>query len=273
MQILKENNITGHYCEPYAGGAGVAIELLLNEEVENIHLNDSDYRVYAFWQSVLTKTDEFCSLIENTPLTVEEWRRRKELIRKCDRRTLLELGFSFFYLNRCNRSGIIDAGVIGGLEQTGNYKIDARYKKEELIEKIKAIGEYRDQISVTNFDAEQYITDYIPNLPKDSLVYLDPPYYEQGSGLYLNAYAKSDHAHLSKVIQRDIKKLWMLSYDGVPDIVNLYNKRRHFLYKYPYFAGKVYSGTEVFIFSDYLNLPYTSGIEYIAKGLRDLTTA
>jgi DNA adenine methylase len=270
IQILKENEITGHYCEPYAGGAGVAIGLLLKEKVEYIHLNDSDYRIYAFWYSVLNKTDELCSLIENTPLTVEEWKKRREIVLKCDKRKILEIGFSFFYLNRCNRSGIINAGVIGGVNQTGNYKMNARFKKDKLIEKIRAISLFRDRIFISNFDAEYYIENYIPNLPNNSLTYLDPPYYERGSELYLNSYKKSDHAALSKVIQKHLKKNWILSYDGVPDIVDLYKKRRHFLYKYPYSAGKNYRGTEVFIFCDKLNIPDKSRIKYINTGLKNL---
>lgn len=269
-EILVANKISGHYVEPYAGGAGVAIQLLLAGDVEHIHLNDSDFGIYAFWYCVLYKTEELCRLISSASMTVEEWRSRKEVVRKCDKRKVLELGFSIFYLNRCNRSGVLSAGVIGGLDQTGNYKMDARFSKDDLIRRIETISLYKNQITITNMDAEYYIENYIPNLPQNSLVYLDPPYYEKGSELYLNSYKKQDHARIAKVIQKEIKHKWVLSYDGVADIVDLYRKRRHFLYDLQYTAAKVYKGKEVFVFCDKLNLPSKCSLKHIEIGMKQL---
>lgn len=273
LEILNTNKITGHYVEPYAGGAGVAVNLLLSKKVHHIHLNDSDFGIYAFWYSVLYKTEELCRMIANATLNIEEWRIRKSIVAKCDKRRILEMGFSIFYLNRCNRSGVLKGGVIGGNDQTGNYKMDARFSKSELIRRIETIASYRDQISVTNLDAEYYIENYIPNLPTDTLVYLDPPYYEKGSELYLNSYKKSDHARLAKVIQRDIRHKWMLSYDGVPDIINLYQRRRHFIYDLQYTAAKTYKGKEVFVFSDRLKIPTESTLKHIEEGLENVVNA
>jgi DNA adenine methylase len=272
QEILVANKIDGHYVEPYAGGAGVAVDLLLTRKVSHIHLNDSDFGIYAFWHSVLNKTEELCKLILSASMTVEEWRRRQAIIKKCDRRKILELGFSVFYLNRCNRSGVLSAGVIGGLDQTGNYKMDARFSRNELIQRIESIALFKDKISITNFDAENYIEDYIPNLPSNTLVYLDPPYFEKGSKLYLNAYKKSDHERLAKTIQKEIKHKWVLSYDGVPDIINLYSKRKHFLYDLQYSAAKVYKGKEVFVFCDKLKLPERCSLKHIELGMQNLVT-
>jgi DNA adenine methylase len=271
-EILLANKINGHYVEPYAGGAGVGIELLLTKKVNHIHLNDSDFGIYAFWHCVLNRTDELCQMISSASLTVKEWRHRQEIVKKCDRRRILELGFSIFYLNRCNRSGVLSAGVIGGLDQKGNYKMDARFSRNELIQRIETIALFKDKISITNFDAEYYIENYIPNLPTNTLVYLDPPYYEKGNELYLNAYKKSDHARLAKVIQREIKHKWVLSYDGVPDIVNLYSKRRHFLYDLQYTASNVYKGKEVFVFCDRLKLPEKCSLRHIELGMKKLVS-
>lgn len=273
-EILLENNIKdGNYVEPYAGGAGVGIQLLLTRKVTNIHLNDSDFGIYSFWHSVINKPEELCKMISSASMTVDEWRKRKEIVKKCDKRKILELGFSVFYLNRCNRSGVLSAGVIGGLDQTGNYKMDARFSRNDLIRRIEAIARFKDNIFLTNFDAEYYIQNYIPNLPKNTLVYLDPPYYEKGSELYLNAYKKTDHARISKVIQSEIKHNWVLSYDGVPDIVNLYKKRRHFLYDLQYSAAKSYKGKEIFVFADKLKLPQQCSLKHIEIGLNNLVNA
>jgi DNA adenine methylase len=270
VEILEANNIGGHYIEPYAGGAGVAIELLLSKNVKHIHLNDSDSAIYAFWHSVVNKPEELCRMISSASLTVDEWRKRKLIVQKGNKKDLLELGFSVFYLNRCNRSGVLSAGVIGGLDQTGNYKMDARFSRNDLIRRIETIAIFNTQISVTNLDAEYYINNYIPNVPEDSLVYFDPPYYEKGSELYLNSYKPEDHQRLAKLIQKNVSHKWVLSYDGVPEILDLYKKRRHFLYDLQYSAGKNYKGKEVFVFNDKLKLPTICKLENIQEGLNNL---
>ena len=270
-EIIQENSINEcHYVEPFAGGAGVGIQLLLTKKVKEIHLNDSDFGIYSFWHSVINKPEELCKMISSASMTVDEWRKRKDIVKKCDRRRILEIGFSVFFLNRCNRSGVLSAGVIGGLDQSGNYKMDARFNRNDLIRRIEAIVRYKDNIHLTNFDAEYYIQNYIPNLPQNTLLYLDPPYYEKGSELYLNAYKKTDHARISQVIQTEIKHNWVLSYDGVPDIVNLYKKRRYFLYDLQYSAAKVYKGKEIFVFADKLKLPKQCSLKHIDIGLNNI---
>ena len=261
-EILQQNGIKGHYVEPYAGGAGVAIELLLNEDVQCIHLNDSDLGIYAFWYSILNENERFCREILVASLTVEEWKKH----------SLFELGFSTFFLNRCNRSGVISAGVIGGLNQEGNYKIDARFSRNDLIRRIELIGRYKDRITVTNMDAESYINEYLPKLPANCLIYLDPPYYNKAKALYLNAYNKNDHARLAQTIQNKIRHNWVLSYDGVPQIIELYSNRRHFLYDLQYSAAKSYKGQEIFIFCDQLILPYKCSLSSINEGLERLVS-
>lgn len=270
-EIISSNDIVdGHYVEPYAGGAGVAIELLLTRKVSNVHLNDSDFGIYSFWYSVINRPDELCKMIATASLTVDEWRLRKSIVKKCDKRKKLELGFSIFFLNRCNRSGILNAGVIGGLDQKGNYKMDARFSRNDLIRRIEAITQFKSNIHITNLDAEQYILNYLPNLPQNTLVYLDPPYYAKGGDLYLNAYKKGDHERISHVIQQKIDHRWVLSYDGVPDIISLYKNRRHFLYDLQYNAEKVYMGKEIFIFGDSTILPERCSIKNVEIGLRNL---
>lgn len=271
IELIESNNLLGgHYVEPYCGGAGVALELLLTKKVANIHLNDSDFGIYSFWHSVINKPDELCKMIATASMTVEEWKLRKEIVKKGDKRKKLELGFSIFFLNRCNRSGILNAGVIGGLNQNGNYKMDARFSRNDLIRRIEAIVKYKDNIYITNLDAESYIKNYISNLPENTLVYLDPPYYVKGGELYLNSYKKEDHERIAKVIQKEIQHNWVLSYDGVPEITELYSQRRHFLYDLQYNAEKVYKGKEVFIFGDTINLPEKCKLKNIEDGLKNL---
>ena len=243
----------GHYIEPFAGGAGVAIELLLTEHVRHIHLNDLNLPLYAFWHSVIHQPQELCKKIQNCTVSVTAWRRHRNIVRTPEGRDFLELGFSLFFLNRTNRSGIIGGGVIGGLEQQGNYKIDARFTKPELIRRILAIAEYKHRIHIYNEDAEHFLTHTALSLPKNSLIYLDPPYYNKGQRLYDNHYLTSDHAALADVV-RKLKLPWLVSYDNVPEIRTLYSEFRQQTYDLQYSAASSKTGSEVMIFSDLLSL-------------------
>lgn len=268
-ELIETNSlIGGHYAEPYAGGAGVALELLLSGKVSHIHLNDLSVQIYAFWQSVTTFPDEFCNRIASASLSVDDWKVHRGVVRNPKNHDLFELGFSTFYLNRCNRSGVLTGGVIGGLEQKGRWGIDARFPRNELIRRVEVIATKADQISVTNMDAEDFMLRHAPSsMPANSLVYCDPPYYEQAKGLYLNWYESSDHARLADIIQKNLTLPWVVSYDGRPEVVALYKGRRSFMYPLQYSASRNYKGREVLIFSDDLELPTESGIPAIHDAL------
>lgn len=269
LEILKENDLlSGHYVEPYAGGAGVALELLLGKHVSKIHLNDSALPVYAFWRSVLSKPDELCGMISRASLTVEEWKRRRDIVRNPKEHTLLELGFSTFYLNRCNRSGVLSGGLIGGLLQEGVWKMDARFSRNELIRRIEVIASRASSIVLKNWDAERFISEHIPDLPNNTLVYCDPPYFEKASRLYLNSYEEADHLRIAKFIQTRLRNKWVVSYDSAPQILDYYKERRSFLYDLQYNASKVYKGREIFVFSDSLKLPKSSILPNIDVAIR-----
>ncbi len=269
-EILEANEITGHYVEPYAGGAGVAIELLVSRKINNVHLNDSHLGIYAFWHTLINSAEELCRKISSASMTVEEWRKQQQIVKNPVDHSLFDLGFAIFFLNRVNRSGVLSGGVIGGLNQTGNYKMDARFNRNDLIRRIELISLFSDRIHISNMDGENYIDNYIPNLPADTLIYLDPPYYNKASELYLNSYKKSDHADLAIAIQNRINHPWILSYDGVPEILSLYNERRHFLYDLQYSAATVQKGKEVFIFDDNLTLPQQCSLPHVNIGLQCL---
>lgn len=268
IEILQKNELVGcDYVEPYAGGAGAAIELLIGDRVSKVHLNDCSRPIYAFWHSILKKPEEFCRQVSKASLTIPEWRHQREVIRNEKDADLFELGFAAFYLNRCNRSGVLSGGVIGGLEQTGEWKINARFPKSELINRIEAIAHRRSKIKVTCQDAEKYINSYIPKLPLDAFIYYDPPYYEKAKGLYLNIYKKEDHQRIAKIIQRDKSRNWILSYDAVCEILELYPKRKKFIYNLQYNAASAYKGREVFIFSDKVKIPNQSKLPFVDKAL------
>lgn len=245
----------GHYMEPYAGGAGVALSLLMTEYASHIHINDLNKPLYAFWHSVIYDTEALCRRIKNCRITLNVRRRQKNIIARPDEHDLLELGFACFFLNRTNRSGIISGGVIGGNDQEGEWKIDARFNKNTLIERIERIADYSHRISIYNLDAADIIKEVIPSLPRKSLIYLDPPYYVKGQRLYDNHYHHEDHEKLAKLVQSKIKRPWLVSYDNTKEIRSLYREHRRYGYSLNYSAAKVYSGSEVMIYSDDLKLP------------------
>lgn len=271
FELLIENDLVGgHYVEPYAGGAGVALELLLDNKVSHIHINDSSVQLYSFWQAVLFHTEDLCRLISRASLNIEEWKKRREIVRSPAEHGVLEVGFSTFFLNRCNRSGVLCGGVIGGLDQTGKWKMDARFSRNDLIRRIEAVASRRDAISLSNQDAEEYILGYIPALPQNTLVYCDPPYFEKSSRLYLNLYKRDDHARLAATIQEQLPRKWVVSYDNCDEISLCYRGRRSFVYNLQYNASRVYQGRELFIFSDDLAIPISSSLPYINDSIMDL---
>lgn len=274
IEIIKENDLVGgHYAEPYAGGAGVALKLLLDGVVSRIHLNDSCPGVFSFWHSILNKTEEFCLKVSRVPLNIDEWKKQREIFRNPQDASRFDLGFATFYLNRCNRSGILSGGVIGGLKQEGKWKIDARFTRKELVRRIEIIAKKKRHIRIRNWDAERFINEYLPRLPLQTLAYCDPPYFNKAKDLYRNHYTPEDHAHISNIIQNKIKLPWLVSYDSNPSILSYYQKCRSFEYSLQYHAASPYKGHEVFIFSDQLKIPNESSVPYINQGLETLVDA
>ena len=269
LEVMEKNGLVGgDYAETYAGGAGVAVQLLLSGKVARIHLNDSWYPLHAFWRSVIYKTEELCRRVKDTPLTVKEWLRQKEIISRPWEFDQIDLGFSMFYLNRCNRSGIIHhGGVIGGLKQNGEWKMGARFPRNELIKRIEAIAARHSSIILKNWDAERFIGEHIPTMPERSMIYLDPPYFHKAERLYLNHYEESDHLRIANVVQNKIQRPWIISYDCTPKIVQFYSKRTMFWYRLQYNAANVYKGKELIVVSDSLRLPKHSILPFIDRRL------
>ncbi len=251
--FIQMNNVQdGIYVEPYAGGAGAGLNLLFSEYVDSIILNDADRMIYLFWKALLQDTEKFIDLINKTPVSIDERQRQKRIFLNDEVATITEQAFSTFYLNRCNRSGILNGGPIGGNSQTGEWRLDARFNKKELIRRIEKIADYRSRITIYNFDAVQFMRQIVSPLGtsgKRLLVYLDPPYYSKGDQLYLNYYDAAGHAALAEYIMKQTSFKWIVSYDDVPEIRELYSSmdvRKISLY---YSAQIKRVGSEVIIFS------------------------
>lgn len=254
-RLMEENNLCGGtYIEPYAGGANVALSLLLSKYAKRIKINDIDRSIYAFWYCVLNETENLCKMIQDTDVTMETWEQQHEVQKNKKDADLLELGFSTFFLNRTNRSGILNGGVIGGKTQMGKYKIDARYNKKDLIERIEIIAAHRNSIDLTSMDAVTLIKRYKRTPAPKTLCYLDPPYYVKGKDLYLNYYNDNDHRKIAETIMK-YKGKWIISYDAVGFIKKLYKVYKQTEYFLSYSACNPSKGRELMVFSDGLILP------------------
>lgn len=257
IKIIFEQNdlLDGHYVEPYAGGAGIALNLLTHSYASCIHLNDLNPAVFGFWHSVINQPEALCRAIHDVKVTMDEWHRQKAILNAPANHSPLEIGFSTFFLNRTNRSGIIWGGVIGGKNQDGPWKLDARFNKEDLIGRIEKIALYRSRIRLYNLDAAELIKTVIPTLPKKTLIYLDPPYYVKGQGLYENHYLHDDHVSIAKLVKKHINHHWIVSYDHAPEIIDMYKGCPTITYGINYSAQDRYKGAEAMFFSKKLIVP------------------
>jgi len=243
----------GTYVEPYAGGAGIALGLLLTEQVERVVVNDLDPAIHAFWVAVTQHSEKFMERLAGVTLSVAEWKRQRTVYLAADQDDPLSLGFATFFLNRTNRSGVLNAGVIGGQDQSGNYKIDARFNRATLLERCRLIALYSSRITVVRKDGLEVIEEHVGQ--PSTLVYADPPYYEKGSQLYLNAFGPGDHAALAALLNQEADGNWLLTYDDQPEIEALYSERRQFDIGVYYSVREARRTNELLVLSDTISLP------------------
>ncbi|WP_270486332.1 DNA adenine methylase [Holdemanella biformis] len=250
-QLIRQNTVDPPiYVEPFAGGAGLALELLFNGNVERIMINDLDPAIYSFWYSITNEETFylFINRVNEVDININEWKIQKDIYMHQDIHNKLELGFATFFLNRCNRSGILKAGPIGGQKQNGNYRIDCRFNKDRLIPLLRKIYDNRNRIDVTNLNAEEFI-EYIDMNYDNLFIYLDPPYVDKGYQLYKNSFTKEDHVSLSKKIKK-LKNKWFVTYDNSDLIKELYSDCKTEIFNIQYSAGSKRVENEIAVYSD-----------------------
>lgn len=256
----------GTYIEPFAGGAGVAIELLEKGVVSEIVINDLDKGIYSFWRAILEETDRFLEQVSVVPLTIEEWKRQREIYFNHNKKYSFELGFATFYLNRTNRSGIIKGGVIGGIEQSGEWKIDARFNRKTLIDRIKKIAKNKSKIHVYNKDIKPFLEKFVPKYEGNTFIYFDPPYFNKGKQLYLNFLDYNDHIRIGKLISDTVNSDWIITYDDEPEIEKIYKNYCVRRIGLNYSVAEKKKANELVIFKSCKSLP--DDIELLKRNIR-----
>ena len=256
--MLEINHINNPiYCEVFCGGAGIAIELLLSGKVQSIILNDLDPAIYSIWNATINETDRFIDKIQNTPITIDEWKKQKSIYKKFRNfyGYSFTLAYAAFFLNRTNRSGIISGGPIGGLDQLSKYHLDCRFNVPALIKKIRAISSHADQIHLYSEDGLNFIRNILPIYDRERLfTYFDPPYYNQGQFLYKNGLTDSYHSCLANVIQNLMHYKWITTYDNVQRIRDLYETSRRYIYTLHYTVNRKRHEQELLFTNQYTEI-------------------
>ena len=252
--LLEHNNLLGcEFVEPFAGGAGAAIELLLSNKIGKLILNDYSRSVWAFWKCVLHRTQILCNRINSATFSLEEWEKQRK-VQHFSNAPVDDLGFSTLYLNRVNYSGIISGGLIGGKMQNGPYKMNCRFNKENLIEKIKSIAVYKNRIKLYRLDCAKFLAQR--NLfSETSFFFMDPPYYNVGNKLYLSNFIHANHEILATIVS-NLQHPWIMTYDCCPEINHIYASRERIQFTLNYSANVKCKGTEILMWSERLELPY-----------------
>ena len=254
-QIRHLNGLGGSpTVEPYAGGAGASLTLLYLEETDSVHINDGDPAIHDFWWAAVHRSGAFVQKLIQTPVCVEEWRRQRVIFRSGKRVSRLARGFAAFYLNRCNRSGIIRSGsVIGGLEQTGKWKLDARFNKSSLRQRFEKLEEHKSRIEVSGIDGIELIESLAHN---PVFLFVDPPYFQKGRTLYMNSLDHDYHTQLAGTLRSMSRAAWVLTYDDCAEIRSMYERWANVRpFSLRYSASSSREGSELLITPRWMEVP------------------
>lgn len=233
--------------------------LLFDGHVESIHINDADPAVALFWRVAVHHSSKLTQMLSSEPVNMKAWHHWREVMLGNVEASDVERGFATLFMNRTNRSGILMGGVIGGKAQKGPYKVGERFIREELCARVERIGRHSRAIHVYEEDASQLLTRCHRFLPKKSLVYLDPPYFVKGSGLYRNFYRPKDHERIARLLNSSrFRRPWVVSYDNTAEIRDLYAEVPSISYGLQYTAQLRYTGSEVMFFSPRLAVSFAS---------------
>jgi len=211
----------GVYVEPFVGGGSVLIQVAKDFPHAKLVVNDKDERIFCFWSLFQHGNEDqiksFYKLVKQKP-TVKLFKQLREDGVE-NRFDPVEQAYHAIFFNRCTFSGIATSGPIGGYEQKGKYKVDCRYNPDRIISDFEKLRDlFMGRVYVSNLKAVDLMEIY--DIHKEKAMYLDPPYYVKGSGLYPVHMKPDEHVELSRYLKT--KDNWLLSYDICDEIDEMY---------------------------------------------------
>jgi len=233
-EIIKYNKLNPDVLiEPFAGGGNIALHFLLNQIVNKAIIADKDKLIYSFWNVLFSNPDYLIDFIKKVKVNLNNFYRYKEMARNFENYEEEKLAEACIYLNRTSFSGIMTdiVGPLGGKNQQSQYKIDCRFNKKTLIEKMKYISSLSRNVIVLSFDWKdtiKYAQDWVRNKKRlDRLFfYFDPPFFNKANDLYRCYFNKEEHKQLYEEIIC-LNYDWVLSYDNAPEIRRLYSNDKY----------------------------------------------
>ena len=210
------------FIEPFAGGAAVSIALLEQGLIEAIALADRDPLIAGFWSVVFSpQASKLADRIYDTAISVKEWDRQ----RKSDPTDPVEIAFKCLYLNRTSFSGsLMDrTGPIGGARQKGAYKIDCRFNRSVLAERVLELSRLSSHVAFVRCQGYRATFAQMRRRADGSsaLWYLDPPFFNKAKRLYRYSFEPQEHEDLADQLDT-LPGEWVLSYDDVPQARQMY---------------------------------------------------
>lgn len=229
-EVIKANQLQKiHLVEPFAGGASVSLQLLNDGIVDRVSLIEKDALVASFWQLVFSEVEDdidwLIEQVESIPVTLEKWIYFKQSPNLSQR----EKALACLFLNRTSFSGILapTAGPIGGKKQESAYKIDCRFPRQTLVNRIKKAALLRPKVNVVlNDDWQKGIKALLQTRVEEAnwLFYFDPPFFHKAQNLYTHYFTTEDHLQLRDFVTSKLQENWILSYDYCQEVLDLYGQ-------------------------------------------------
>ena len=236
--------------EPFAGGAGVALRLLFDNHVSSVTIGDSDPAIAAFWRCAVSRSDQLIEKVEDCQVDIDTWHIQHEVLKDPSGSDDLDLGFAAYFLNRTNRSGILRARPIGGLNQEGHWRLDCRFNKNDLIPRLHRIAQHASQIRVFEGEALDLLSSTEEIRREHTFIYIDPPYLTRSSDLYLDEMSIASHKEIAQMLRGEFP-FWMASYDIDERVTKeLYPENRILTFALRHSASRTHVGAEQIAFSD-----------------------
>ena len=247
--------------EPYGGSASISVGLIRSQLVTDATVCERDPLIVAFWNVAIHRNEELIEYLSSLEINMETWYglRRYLDLEKTNLQNELEAAGAFLFFNRTNYSGIIKGGPLGGKKQLSKYKLNCRFNKGRIADKIRSLKALEDKLKIIQIDGLEYMKNHALQSPDNVFFYVDPPYYGAGKDLYRFYFTDFDHQQLSAFLT-GTEIPWLLSYDDAEFIRNLYQKKSNLPVYTDYQSGHLRRGVKELLISNYVIPPASPNV-------------